>query len=165
MSEQIIGILPFISFAEEIIKLDEFLMFSESKIYEITNLNRSIQLMLDEFAQHQKTFIQNTYGNRENKITFLLPIGPNATKQKIEQFLDVLLFYMHKGGKLSQLFSAPNIFCREDFKLFVLTFLDPNSADNSQFLAKKKFKFHLVEKTSQHIILPIGCENVIIQKQ
>ncbi|MEK6753483.1 MAG: hypothetical protein AABZ00_14595 [Chloroflexota bacterium] len=165
MNEQIIGVLPFISFAEEVIRLDGFLIFSESKIHEITELSENVQKMLNEFSQNQRTFIQNTYGNRENKVTFLLPIGINTTQQKIELFLDILLFYMHKGGKLSQLLSTPNIFCREDFRLFILTILDSDNANDSQFLAKKKFKFHIVEKTSHHIILPIGCENIVTQNQ
>ena len=60
MKEQIIGILPFISFEEKIIRLDGFLIFSDSRIHEISELSQSARETLYGFAQNQKAFIQNT---------------------------------------------------------------------------------------------------------
>lgn len=163
MNEQIIGILPFISFSEEIIHIDEFLIFSDTKIQEINELSESVQGLLNDFAQNQKSFMQDTYGNQEIKITFIISTKSTATQKACEQFVDIIFFFMHKGGKLRHLLSAPNAFCREDFKLFVLTILDSDSS--GQFLTKKKFKFHIADDINEYIVLPSGCENAIAQKQ
>lgn len=160
MREQIIGILPFISFEEKIIRLDGFLMFSESRVHEISELSRSVQEALNGLAQNQKAFIQNTYGNQESEVTFLLLTDSH---KRLEDFLEILFFYLHKGRKLTNLLLTPNVFCREDFRFFVLRVSDADSP--GKFLAKKKFKFHIVEKVEQYIISPIGCENVITQNQ
>lgn len=163
MNEQIIGILPFISFSEEIIHIDEFLIFSDSKIQEINELSEGVQGLLNDIAQKQKSFMQDTYGNQEIKITFIITTNSTATQKACEQFVDIIFFFMHKGGKSRHLLSAPNVFCREDFKLFILTILDSDSS--GQFLAKKKFKFHMADDVNEYIILPSGCENAIAQNQ
>jgi hypothetical protein len=163
MREQLVGVLPFISFREEIIKLDGVLVFSDSRVYDITELGRSAQETLAGFAQTQKAFIWDSYGNQESEITFLLPTEPNMARKQLEYFVEILFFYLHKGGHLTYLLSTPNVFCREDFRLFVLKLLD---ADNpGGFLAKTKFKFHIAERADQYVIYPDGCENVVTQNQ
>jgi hypothetical protein len=163
MREQLIGVFPFISFSEKIIGLDDFIIFSDSKIYDITELSKSAQETLDRFAQNQKTFLKDSYGSRESEITFLFPTDTSATQKQIEHFVEILFFYLHKGSQLTNLLSTPNVFCREDFKFFVFKLLD---ADNlGKFFVKKKFKFHIVKTVDQYIIPPAGCENVVTQNQ
>jgi len=163
MREQLVGILPFVSFREKIVRLDGILMFSDSRVYDITELSRNAQETLDRFAQNQKAFIQNSYGNRKSEITFLLPTDPNTTQKRLKYFVEILFFYLHKGGQLTYLLSTPNVFCREDFKLFVFKLLDANNP--GRFLAKKKFKFQIVERIDQYIIPPDGCENVVTNNE
>ena len=78
-----------------------------------------------------------------------------------KSFCDTL--YLHKGSKLTNLMSTPNVFCREDFRLFVIRVVDVDNLGPS--LVKKRFKFHILEKIDQYIISPVGCENVITQNQ
>lgn len=163
MSELIVGILPFVSFSNEFIKFEEFLIFSDSKIQEINELNEDLRWKLSEIAENQKTFMKNNYGNQELKITFIISTNSNTDQENIEKFIEIVFFFLHKGGKLRHLLATPNVFCREDFKLFVLRILD--SENTGQFLTKKKFKFHISDDLSEYIILPSGCENAISKNQ
>ena len=162
MNEQIIGILPFISF-KEIIHIDDFLIFSDSKVQEITELSESIKKLLNDISQNQKSFMEGTYGNKDIRNTFILTKKSTVTTTDFEKFVDVIMFYLHKGGKERHVLSAPNAFCREDFRLFVFQRLGADSS--GQFIAKKKFKFHIMDDVTNYIILPSGCENVVTQKQ
>lgn len=163
MDEQIIGILPFISFSEEIIKIDEFLIFSDANISDIDELGESLRGRLNAIAENQKSFMKSNYGNQELKITFITSTNFNVTQENLEKLIEIIFFFLHKGGKLTQLLSTPNVYCKEDFKLFVLRILD--SEKTGQFLEKKKFKFHISYDVNEYIILPSGCENAISQNQ
>lgn len=160
---QFVAILPFISLKEKIIRLDEFLIFTDSKIGEVTELGENGREALDNFALNQKNFIKNTYKNNENEVTFVLPTDFKVTRRKLENFLEVLLFCLHKGDKFTNFFSAPNTFCREDFKSFILQI--PIVKNLGQFFVKKRFKFQIANILSEFMISPSGCENLVTQNQ
>jgi len=160
---QFIAILPFISFKEKIIRLDEFLIFTDSKIGEVPELSENGREELHNFALNQKSFIKNTYKNNENEVTFVLPTDSKVTRRKLENFLEVLFFCLHKGDKFTYFFSAPNIFCREDFKSFIVRI--PMVNNLRQFFVKKRFKFQIANKLSEFIVSPSGCENIVTQNQ
>jgi|GEM_PF-5301141 len=153
-----VGILPFVNLKEKLIRLDEFLVFSDSQIPEVSELSNNTRLALTRFAQGQKAFIKNSYGGVDNEITFVLPTKIGTTRSKLEYFLEILFFYLHKGGPTHFLL-APNIFCREDFAFFILGLF--NSEDQGRLFVKKRFKFQIVDEIGKHKISPRGCENVI----
>lgn len=160
---QFIAIFPFISFKEEIIRLDEFLIFADSKIGEVTELSKNGREELHNFALNQKNFIKNTYKNNENRVTFVFPTDSKVIRKKLENFLEVLFFCLHKGDKFTYFFSAPNTFCREDFKSFI--FQIPTVNNFGQFFVKKRFKFQIANRLSEFIISPSGCENIVTQNE
>ena len=155
-----VAILPFINFSQKLIRLDDFLVFSDSQIPKISELSDNTRLALSRFAQGQKAFVENAYGGANNEITFVLPTKIDTTRSKLEYFLEILFFYLHKGGPAHFLL-APNIFCREDFGFFILDLFNP--ADQGRLLVKKRFKFQIVDEISKCKISPRGCENIITQ--
>jgi len=153
-----VGILPFVNFKEKLIRLDDFLVFSDSQISEVPELKNGTRSTLARFAQGQKAFMENMYGCVCNEITFVLPTKIETTRAKLENFLEILFFYLHKGGPTHFLL-APNIFCREDFAFFILSL--SNSEDQGKLFIKKRFKFQVVDEISKFKISPRGCENAI----
>jgi hypothetical protein len=162
MPEKYIGILPFINFKEKTIRLDEFLIVADSKVGESTEFRGATQAMLSGFTQAQKDFLRSVYHSPDNEITFILPVSPTVTKEKLEYLLEILFFYLHKGGA-THLLSSPNIFCYEDFKSVILQF--PDLENTGQIFIKKRFKFQIVEEVSELRISPSGCENIVAQNQ
>jgi len=163
MREELITILPFVSFKDKIIRLGEFLVIADSKVSEADEIGETTQARLNSFAQNQKAFVGEAYNSHENEITFILPTNPDATKRKLEYLLEVLFFYLHKGSKITYFFSGPNIFCQEDFRFIVLQLLDPENP--GKLFIKKRFKFRIFEELSELRISPVGCENVVTQNQ
>jgi len=153
-----VAILPFVNFRQKLIRLDDFLIFSDSQISKISELSDNTRLALGRFAQGQKAFVENAYGGANNEITFVLPTKMDTTRSKLEYFLEILFFYLHKGGPAHFLL-APNVFCREDFGFFILGIF--NSEDLGTLFVKKRFKFQIVDEISKFKISPHGCENVI----
>jgi len=163
MREELITILPFVSFKDKIIRLGEFLVIADSKVSEADEIGETTQARLNSFAQNQKAFVGEAYNSHENEITFILPTNPDATKRKLGYLLEVLFFYLHKGSKITYFFSGPNIFCQEDFRFIVLQLLDPENP--GKLFIKKRFKFRIFEELSELRISPVGCENVVTQNQ
>ena len=153
-----VAILPFVNFRQKLIRLDDFLIFSDSQISKISELSDNTRLALGGFAQGQKAFVENAYGGANNEITFVLPTKMDTTRSKLEYFLEILFFYLHKGGPAHFLL-APNVFCREDFGFFILGLF--NSEELGTLFVKKRFKFQIVDEISKFKISPHGCENVI----
>lgn len=153
-----VAILPFVNFRQKLIRLDDFLIFSDSQISKISELSDNTRLALGGFAQGQKAFVENAYGGANNEITFVLPTKIETTRAKLENFLEIVFFYLHKGGPAHFLL-APNIFCREDFAFFILSL--SNSEDQGTLFIKKRFKFQVVDEISKFKISPRGCENAI----
>ena len=138
MKFDLCGVLPFISFKEKVIQLADFLIFCDSKVDEIAQLSENARSELKVFAHSQKNFIANTFQNFDSEITFVLPINPSITMENVDDFFEILFFYLHKGKKFTYFFSTPNSFCQEDFKHFILQ--TPHSGKMGQFVVKKKFK-------------------------
>lgn len=147
-----IGILPFISFKNPLMEFEDFIIFSDSKIDDIQDLPGNFKKSLKAYSQNQKYFHQNSNGY----ISFITS-KDNDTREKFNDFIETLFFYLHKG-KITNFFSTPNVFCKEDFKYIILELYGDKS--NGQFIAKKKFKFQIKNQFSDFVIRPIGCENV-----
>lgn len=96
MSEKFIGILPFISFSDELIKIEEFLIFTDSIIREIDELSESLQKTLRKIAENQKAFMKNNYGNEELKITFIISTSSVINQEKLENFVEIIFFFCIK---------------------------------------------------------------------
>jgi len=161
MDSRLIGILPFLSFKDKVIKLNDFLLFTDSTISEINELTGDLKQILTNFSCGQKEFIFEVFNNSEADITFVLPTSADISKDQLELFFEVLFFYLHKGGKFTNQFFTPNAFCREDFKNIVIEFIDDENIGD--LIIKKKWKFQIDKSLAEFIISPVGCENIVIQ--
>lgn len=160
--QEIFAILPFVSFSEKVILFDDFILFADSEIKRITHLNETAKTVLYNFSENQKLFVKNSYKNAQSEVTFLVPRTSIVSKTQLEDFLEIVFFYLHRGPRFShQLFGAPNIFCREDFKYFVVQ----GFGDFGQLLLKKRFKFQIVESVDHLVIAPHGCENMVTRNE
>lgn len=151
-----IGILPFISFKNPPMEFEDFIIFSDFKIDDIKTLPNDLKKSLKAYSQNQKNFYETTFQNSNGQISYIIS-GNNSNKEILNDFLETLFFYLHKG-KITNFFSIPNGLCKEDFKYIILEFYGDKS--NGQFIAKKKFKFQIKNKFEDFIIHPIGCENI-----
>lgn len=147
-----IGILPFISFKNPLMEFEDFTIYSDSKIDDIETLTADVKKSLKAYSQNQKDFYQNPNGY----ISFVI-FKNNTTKDIFNDLIETLFFYLHKG-KITNFFSTPNVFCKEDFKYIILELYGDKA--NGQFIEKKKFKFQIKSTFEDFIIRPIGCENV-----
>ena len=156
-----IGILPFISFKNKIIDLRDFAIFTDSNISEVAQVSKELKSVLIEFSNHQKQFFCETYNNSQVNITFVLPTSSDINKEKLEQFFEILFFFLHKGNKFTYFFSTPNIFCQEDFKNIIFEIVDDENIGD--LIIKKKWKFQFIKSLNKFIIPPVGCENIVTQ--
>ncbi len=158
-----IGILPFLSFKNTVIELNDFVLFTDLRINEINQLSETLKAVLKRFSNLQKEFIFKTFNNSKSAITFVQPTSKIINRNQLELFFEIILFYLHKGGKFTNFFSTPNAFCREDFKYIIIDFMDDENIGG--LTIKKKWKFQLVKSLDKYIIPTIGCENIVIQNE